>query len=141
MSYRFVLKVLCTHEEHYQAKWILSTEYIKVQRCCLCSQKFFSSTKGGDYKHSRKGGFKRSKIRKWNLHVLMNCFDPMVGGRSSSLLYNKNMIPNTTLYLKKYVYLLFIKNGKCAEFLWPPQNIWTLPCLQKKCSINFLFGE
>ena len=79
---------------------------LKFNDVAFVHRKFFSSTKGGNYKYSRKGGFKRSKIRKWNLHVLMNCFDP-----TPSLLYNKNMIPNTTLYLKKYVYQIFIKSG------------------------------
>ena len=51
---------------------------LKFNDVAFVYRKKFSSTKGGNYKYSRKGGFKRSKIRKWNLHVLMNCFDPMV---------------------------------------------------------------
>ena len=91
---------------------------LKFNDVAFVYRKKFSSTKGGNYKYSRKGGFKRSKIRKWNLHVLMNCFDPMVGGRSPSLLYNKNMIPNTTLYLKKYVYQIFL-NSRISFYVSP----------------------
>ena len=76
---------------------------LKFNDVAFVHRNFFSSTKGGNYKYSRKGGFKRSKIRKWNLHVLMNCFDPMV--------YDKNMIHNTIIYLKKDVYQIFIKSG------------------------------
>ena len=39
----------------------------------------------------------------------MNCFDLMVGGKFRC--YDKNLIHNTTIYLKKYVHQIFIKSG------------------------------